>query len=215
MIPISGGKDSTIIVEYFLKQEVDFELLWNNTGRALKSARQTLCDIFRTTGKPFYITLPTDDQSMITTKTKAAMTAIVNGEKKYNKKSIPCCWYLKEKPAKQFLKDHTGEDTLIVSGIAGYEGFQRQMFLSQLRKRKTFLHYHTTKNRWFAYPFRDVTSRAKAAKTTVCLSRTVFENTQKSGCHSCPIVALFEKACIDDLKRVERSKKVYLNSAPP
>ena len=54
---------------------------------------------------------------------------------KYNKKSIPCCWHLKEKPFLQWLKKHRSLDMLVVSGIAGYEGWQRQAFLSQLRKR--------------------------------------------------------------------------------
>ena len=39
-----------------------------------------------------------------------------------NKKNVPCCYYLKEKPYLKWLKKNTDNFSLIILGLASYEG---------------------------------------------------------------------------------------------
>ncbi|MFX0204399.1 MAG: hypothetical protein ACFFDT_00310 [Candidatus Hodarchaeota archaeon] len=208
IIPVSGGVDSTVIALEFYKKGIAFELCWNDTRRSLKTARYTLSKLFQL-GVPFYITYPKKKQREITLETKEAMKKIVSGSVKYDKNRIPCCRWLKEEPFKRFLKTHTDEETLIVSGIAGYEGNQRQWVVHKLRKNNTFLKFHKTKKRWFAYPLRDYTTQKQGKFLKNYTFNTEYKAV-RSGCYTCPIVALFEEAIEEDMKRIERSKRVYI-----
>ena len=209
LIPVSGGVDSTALFQLFQEQGIDFELIWNDTMRSLPSSRVTLCKYILNSGKQFYITHPVTPQNTITKLTKKAMKRIVDGDIKYNKKSIPCCWHLKEKPFLHWLRKHRSLDMLVISGIAGYEGWQRQAFLAGLRKKGTYLHYHITKDVWFAYPLRDYTKKQDGLN----LKEYINNKAVRSGCYTCPIITLFEEAILksnpEEKERMDRSKKVY------
>lgn len=208
IIPVSGGVDSTVIVDEFIKKGLDFELVWNDTRRSLETARFSLARLFES-GYPFYITYPKKNQREITLETKEAMKKIVSGEVEYNKKRIPCCRYLKDEPQARFLKEYTDSEYLIISGLAGYEGNQRQWRMYELRKNNTFLRFKVHEKRWFAYPLRDYTTK-KDGIFLKHYGKNLPYKAVRSGCHTCPIVALFEEAIEDDIKRIERSKKVYI-----
>lgn len=210
VISVSGGVDSTVIVNEFQNQEIDYELFWNNTLRSLVTSRDILSKIFRYTNKQFTIVIPHHPQKLITAKTKATMKRIVAGKLKYNTKTIPCCYYLKIAPFYKWLKEHTDQETLIISGIAGYEGRRRQINLGKLRKQNTFIKHLKVPKRWFAYPLRDYTKNIQGRFLENYLNTTDYHDTVRSGCYTCPIVALFENAIEEDQARIDRSKKVYL-----
>ena len=208
-IAFSGGIDSSIVVNEFLKRGIKTNLLWNDTRRSMESARNTLSYLFRLSGFQFYITYPKVDQKIITQKTRTALQRIIRGEITKNKHNIPCCRFLKEKPFLDFINDFTEENSLFISSIAAYEGNQRDVFLRQLRNKDTFLHYHITKSRWFAYPLRDYIYKSDG-DFLKSYGQLHIPKVERSGCHSCPIIVLYEELLIeDDLQRVTRSKKVY------
>jgi hypothetical protein len=207
LIPVSGGVDSTYVYQHFKERGLKFSLLWNNTGRSLITARNILAILF-SEGYPFNITYSLDDQAMITNKSRKIMSRIITGEISYIKKSFPCCYYLKEKPYTQWLAQNTDHHTLIISGLASYEGMQRNIHLGVLRNRNTFLRFKKREQRWFAYPLRDCNTRISNQHMKDFLYARSLE-VVRSGCFSCPIVALFEHAIEDDQARIDRSKKVY------
>jgi len=173
------------------------------------SARRIIWKLFLLSGFQFNITYPEEKQSVITKKTKRALRRILNKEITKNKKNIPCCRYLKEDPFLKFIDEHTELNTLFISSIAAYEGNQRDAFLRQIRNKDTFLHYHVTKNRWFAYPLRDYIFK-KEGQFLKSYGQYAIPGVERSGCHSCPIPALYDELLIEeDQKRIERSKKVY------
>lgn len=209
-ISFSGGIDSSVVVNEFYNKGIKANLLWNDTRRSMKSARKTLALLFKVSGFQFYITYPETDQKKITMETRRAVQRIIRGEITKNKHNIPCCKYLKEKPFLGFINNHTEENSLFISSIAAYEGNQRDAFLRQTRNKKTFLHYHVTKNRWFAYPLRDYIFK-NDGKFLKSYGQLHIPGVERSGCHSCPIPALYDDLLIEeDQKRLERSKKVFL-----
>lgn len=214
VIPVSGGIDSTIIVHEFHNRGIQVELLWNNTRMSMPTARRTLSWIFRITGYPFYITYPDHDQKMILQKTRKIVEKIVTGEwgRKYKRNDLPCCYYVKKAPTKKWYKENTDQETLVINGIAGYEGEQRQTRCGTLRKNNTFLRYHRTFKVWMAYPLRDYTSPNFDGPFLEAYIRTTpYSETRHSGCFTCPIPAMFEHLMIEkDQERLERSKKVWL-----
>ena len=213
LIPVSGGVDSTYIYQIFKERGLKFSLFWNNTGRSLPSAREVLSVIF-SEGYPFDITYPYHDQKMITEKTRAAVEKILKTGK-YHKP--PCCYYLKEAPYIKWMKKHTGENTVVVSGLAPYEGSQRGMRLGQLRNWNTFLRFKKVENRWFAYPLRDCTKRNTKQKMRDFLYERGLD-VKQSSCFTCPVVAIYEEAIVkqrpDQKEIAARSKKVWLPTTP-
>jgi hypothetical protein len=166
IILVSGGVDSTIIVHEFHKRKINVELLWNNTMRSMPGSRDILAKIFRFTGYRFHIVYPHHNQKEISRKTHDKVDELYSIFLKtgnwnhYRRNDIPCCYYLKKAPAKKWYKDNVDcYETIIVTGIAGYEGHRRQQRLGELRKKGTFLGFLKTYNNWFGYPFRDYKSR--------------------------------------------------------
>lgn len=209
IIPVSGGLDSTIVAYEFYRRGIEAELLWNNTIRSLKTARDILVRLFKMTGWPFYMTYPQEKQNWITKKTQRNIQRILDGEIQMNKKNIPCCYYLKEKPAAIWLREHTDRDALIILSIAGYEGMQRQIRLGEIRNRNTFLRFKKKEKRWYGYPLRDYTSRKISwKKLTDYVATTPFFDVKPSGCHTCPIV-YFNPKSEPNKTRVKASRAVY------
>lgn len=211
-IGFSGGIDSSIVVREFLNKGIKFNLLWNDTRRSMKSARNIIARMFSVSGSQFYITYPEEEQKVITEKTRINLHRIIRGEITLNKRNIPCCRYLKEDPFLNFIEQHTEPNSLFISSIAAYEGNQRDAFLRQIRNKGTFLHYHVTKDRWFSYPLRDYILK-KEGKFLKSYAQLYIPGVERSGCHSCPIPAIYDNLMIEeDSIRLERSKKVWLTN---
>lgn len=211
-IGFSGGIDSSIVVKVFLEKGIKFNLIWNDTRRSMKTARNIIARMFRVSGSLFHITYPEEDQKVITEKTRENIRRIIRGEITKNKHNIPCCRYLKEDPFLDFIKQHTDPNSLFISSIAAYEGNQRDAFLRQIRNKGTFLHYHVTKDRWFGYPLRDYIFKTEG-KFLKSYAQLHITGVDKSGCHSCPIPAMYDNLLIEeDNIRLERSKKVWLSN---
>lgn len=213
IISISGGVDSSAVAIAFYIQGLNFELLWNNTLRSMKESRETIIQLMKTLKKPIYILYSPYDQKWITKRTKKKVEEIVAGKIAYNKRNIPCCYYLKEAPVIQFAKKQTDHNILFISSIAGYESMQRQIRLGELRNKNTFLRFKVREQRWFAYPLRDYTNRKQRVILQNFLAFNGFSKVRASSCYTCPILYLFEKYIIEQDKqskdRIERSKKVY------
>jgi len=207
ILTVSGGIDSTYLFLKFHEQGVKFELFHNHTLRELQTAQYTIQEILRH-GNQFYVAYPGDDLAMITRKTKEALKKINMGIIHKVKKNIPCCYYLKEKPYHQWIKQNTDSMDLIVSGLAPYEGMQRNIHLGVLRKRNTYLRFLKQLKRWVAYPLRDMNFQADRKYLEYYVNQ--FIKTQRSGCYSCPIIALWEDLLIEeDDERRNRSLKVW------
>ena len=212
VIPVSGGIDSTVVFLEFTRQGINFELVWNNTLRSMRTARITLSRYIFNQGYPFTILYPLHEQKFISKKTREVMAKIVSGQQQFRKKSIPCCYYLKEAPMTKWLKKHTNEETLIVSGLASYESMQRNIHLGVLRKKSTYIRFLKVQRRWFAYPLRDFNHKSDRLMFKAYLHLHKIK-AMRSGCVTCPIVALFDEAMIkqgEDPGRVRISKKVWL-----
>lgn len=208
IIPISGGVDSTYTYQIFKEKGLKFRLLWNNTGRSLSRAREVLAQIFGE-GYEFNICIPGHDQKFITMKTKESFRKILDGEIKKVKKNIACCYYLKEKPFANWLKNYTDSFSLIISGLAPYEGKYRNIHLGQLRKQNRFLRFKKKEQRWFAYPLRDYNKQSdRQFMIDFLMSRNL--EVKSSGCYTCPILVLFEEYFIEkEPERLHKSKLVY------
>lgn len=214
IISVSGGVDSTFIAWAFYERGYDAELFWNNTFRSLRQARQTLIELFQLTNWPFYIAYPENSQREVTAKTRQVVQRIVKTNQRIIKKNIPCCYYLKEKPYRLWIKNNTDMDTLMISGIAGYESMQRQIRLGELRNKNTFLRFKKTENRWFGYPLRDLTN-AKHRILLKGILDNIFTGVSESGCFTCPILALVDEKYLARMNadpiRVRQSKAVWLS----
>ena len=207
ILSVSGGIDSTFLFLAFQAKGIPFECIWNNTGRELRTSLFTLSKIF-SYGNLFTITYPETSQKLITKKTRIALKRINQGEISKNKKNIPCCYYLKEKPFNQWIKYNTDLMDVLVSGLAPYEGMQRNIRLGELRNRKTYLRFIKASKRWFAYPLRDLNFQADRKYLEAYVNQYI--PTSRSGCITCPIIALWEDLLIEhDEKRLRQSLKAY------
>lgn len=206
IIPVSGGVDSAAIAIAMKNLGYDCELLWNDTRRSMKTARQTLCDLMIYTGWPLTILYPYCDMRKLHQETKRVAYEIIFEDREYNKSAIPCCYHLKEAPMIRWLKKETWE-TVVISGIAPYESNQRRLRLAEIRKRGTYLRYKKKEKCWFAYPLRDFLT-IRHGKLVSSYANHYLESVEPSGCRTCPVLAMWK---IPDVSpdRVARSKKVY------
>lgn len=224
IIPFSGGIDSTVITLLMHENNYDCILLFNHTHRVMKTAINTINKIQKFTEFPLIVTHPRLNQKEINEKTKARIDVLlpkyISGEKTlvYLKHDIPCCRYLKEYPAQDFYENYVDlEKTVILSGIAPYEGNQRDAWSRIIKRRGTYFHPHKTKNGlMFGYPLRDLFNKDYAP---VVLSEYLmakgFDDTRRTGCRgSCPIVAIHYhirgKRIEEDERRFQNSLKVWI-----
>lgn len=219
IVLVSGGVDSTIIVNEFYQKGIEIELLWNNTWRSMPQARDSLAKIFRFTGYRFNIVYPHHDPKMITQLTRDKVNELFDifyetgNWNHYRRNDLPCCYYLKKAPAKKWYKENIDSyDTIIITGIAGYEGQTRQQRLGELRKEGKFVDFLKSYNNYFGYPMRDYKSRNYDRPFLEAYVRTTqYPETRDSGCFTCPVPVMFEHKMIEkDLERLERCKKVWL-----
>lgn len=217
IVCMSGGYESTALSIFMAKYYPErITYLYNNTLRCLLSARDNCAKLFRETRCPWIMIVPempkkcatyNDFKQYLLNQSRKELIAIDQG-KEYNKKNFVCCRYLKENPFKHFL--HQGYYALNISGLASYEGTQRRIFLTQCRKRNTFLHYNKTNRTMYAYPFRDLTLPLEEQLIAHYL-RLHGYRAEHSGCDYCPILTLDFVTAEDDqtVRRQTKSYKVF------
>ena len=208
IISVSGGVDSTAIALALVEIGYKPTIFWNNTLLSMQHARENIIKLITENKLTMHFSYPSIQLKELFKRTKKAVANIVINKEKYNKKKIPCCYYLKEKPFAEWVKKRSYPDSFFVSGIAPYEGYQRMLFTAKLRNRNTYVHFHRTKNRLFTYPLRDYTNNRDRIKLEKYLKKNGYK-AKRSGCKTCPVVALFPKS-EEDLQRIVNSKKIWL-----
>lgn len=205
---VSGGMDSLYSLLQLLDDpylRVPIEPQFINTGVNMKTAKKTIEKINRLTPGNDLLknvrVLQFDSRSQLSSRyydwkpiqiVKDSFRYIPKAEAlllkgKYSKKIFPCCYYLKEKPLKDFAKS-TPIDTLFTTSIRGGESQQRQFTLSRYRREKRYLNFNVKLQRWVLYPLRDVNF---AEVQNYLLNHKDFWNTKHSGCVICPVRHLF------------------------
>ena len=203
---VSGGVDSTYIAYEFYKRGVECSYLHNDTGLTLKSSRDTLKKLYEETKEnvtEFHKVKAANYLKNETVKDviREAFSRmdIQESRETYERKLWKCCYKLKHSPTLKFLKENNLQP-LLISGITrANEGTQRRIFLSILKKKKSFLHYHTSKNLWYAYPLRDQVTELK------------LDGVKHSGCTICPVLLYF-RMYKEEPVRYAKSKKFFLEN---
>lgn len=209
VVTVSGGIDSTAIALDLFERGYKFTMLYNNTGRCMKSARETLVALFKLTKMPFIITYPYVDQKSITEKTKDELIKFFESGKIYNKKMFSCCRLLKEKPYLDWIRKNRDQSIVFILGLARYEGMNRRIRLIQIMKQNTFLRFKKIEKSWFIYPLRDW--KDEKFLVDYVRSHPGFENATHSGCVICPVLTLFEIP--GEEERTLRSQRVFNTQA--
>jgi len=235
IVLISGGVDSTAIaLEFFYRKEKCY-YLHNNTGLVMKSSKDTMDKLYQKTKSNVidFIKVDAQDyldyfserkklQEKITVKNVIqeaferadTVLEVMNTKGYYDRNIFSCCSRLKKNPMLWYLKQNKElfpiDETVIISGIASYgtESSNRKMRLSQIRNKDTFLRYHTSKDRWYAYPLRDFRKKEVTVKR---LTDNGFNDVKESGCVICPVSILFQKYNTNP-KQYLSSKKYYLKN---
>lgn len=102
---------------------------------------------------------------------------------------IPCCRYLKETSSRKwYTKNIDKKTSVVLMGICPYENKNRKRWLTELRRKDTFLRLHKTHgNVWHGYPFRDAYNEYPFYKYLI--NKGI--NPLHSGCQICPIRIIF------------------------
>lgn len=204
IILVSGGIESTYIALEFFNRNIRCSYLHNDTGLVMESSKKSLNWLYEKTKHnvdDFYITHAQDylKNETVLDVIKYAFESIDKPTKSgfYDRSIMKCCRKLKKNPCVKFIKKNNLQESVLISGIARYEGRQRRMFLSQLKKRNTYLHFHTSKNILYAYPFRDFGKKPS------------IPGIKPSGCKICPVLVRFNMIEQEPI-RYAKSKKYYL-----
>jgi len=204
-ITVSGGMDSTYTALEFYKRGLNATLVHNNTFLNMKESKQTIKKLREYTGYP-YIELkpPLEEVSRI----QEAFLAIPKAQQmkengKYTKTVFKCCYYLKEKPFRTFLKGYP--EAIVITSIRPGEGRNRAFWLKKIREENTYIHY---KKKWkimIGYPLRDM----KVQEIRDYFKKIEWD-VKHSGCKKCPILLLFNMFK-QEPKRYLASKRYLLS----
>jgi 3'-phosphoadenosine 5'-phosphosulfate sulfotransferase (PAPS reductase)/FAD synthetase len=206
-ILVSGGRDSTYTAYQFFTRELPAILLHHNTTLRLPSAIKTLDWLKIVTRYPYIETKPECDVKQILKESFLVIDKLKEMDY-YHKKHFKCCYFLKEKPFRKFLRLNPDirQTSIIISSIRPGEGNKRSYFLNKLRQKGTFFNFNKKFRVMYGYPLRD--TKAKDI-TKYFKKRHWNEKIKHSGCSICPVVYhfnLFKKSP----KQYIASKKFYL-----
>lgn len=108
-------------------------------------------------------------------------------ENKHNYRDhIICCKYLKKSSSRKWYTKNLLDKSksVIISSLCPYESYNRNMRLTELRKKNTYIRLHQKfGNVYYAYPFRDIYSVRPFHNYLI--SKGIFP--EHSGCVICPI----------------------------
>lgn len=183
---VSGGFDSTYlyekIKEIFPKKTIPVNCFnpyeYNNTLKKIEKNDKNFIKIhpkdYKDIIKKSFLNLP-----------KAYK---LKEQKKYHKKVFPCCYVLKHKSFKKDIR-FKEKNTVIVSRIKYGDGKQRRIWLTQLKKRKTYYHMHKDGILYY-YPFRDYKQYELKEDMKDFLYKK-YPDIEHTGCSLCPVLVLF------------------------
>ncbi len=214
---VSGGKDSTAMALSLFEQQDQIEgeiiLIHNNTGLRMQSAEDTLTKLRKKT-KFQFIELKAEYPRK-TDLLKDSFKALPKAQEakdqgRYDRRVFPCCYELKHKPGKEFIKSipkRERERYVFLSGITQYESRRRGWFLNRITKENTYHIWNTKMHAFYGYPFRNLHS---LKDVEWFLASHGFHETEHSGCVICPVLLLFELDRVAPIRWI-RSKKFLLS----
>jgi 3'-phosphoadenosine 5'-phosphosulfate sulfotransferase (PAPS reductase)/FAD synthetase len=200
---VSGGKDSTFTalnlhnLRKWIKRPVI--LLHNNTGLRMRKAKKIirvldhqLCEkngwFFEQIDAKDYLEKPM--MFYVRESIKMIDKALKKkSEGKYSKNMFPCCYWLKERPFEQWLKQQDHKNDVFVLSIKQGDSRQRGLFLSKLRKLKTYYWFNRRRKVTYYYPLRDC---KQETVNSYLLQDKLFWDTDHTGCVKCPVVMMFD-----------------------
>lgn len=108
-----------------------------------------------------------------------------------------CCKLLKQTRNYKWNNDYLLDNSIIISSLAPFESYNRQMRLYQLKNNNTYIRFHKKQNITKGYPYRDLLNGNR--KSSRFYYNNLFGiklneynlNLKHSGCRICPIRILF------------------------
>lgn len=207
----SGGFDSTYMLLKLYNQFPNCKkyILYNNTTIEIENCKNLVYLLSFLTNIQLIELKPNCEVKEIL---ETSFLAIKEAKKLYDnhcyhKKVFNCCYYLKIQPMKLYLKKILLENSnqmIFLSGIKKNDSKNRRIFLFQLTKKETFIHFNKSKKIWMGYPLRDISQ----IKIDNFIKKFPFK-VSHSGCLICPILLLFN-LFKQEPKRYIQSKKYYL-----
>lgn len=204
----SGGYDSTFMLLNLYNKfpTIPKFILFNNTFLEFKKCQDLVYLLSFLTGFKVVESKPENiNMKEIMEKSfnnlEYGKTLVKNG--RYSKRTaFTCCYYLKEKPARKIFKT-LPKKSIAFSGIKKADSKNRGIFLTQLEKKKTYIHYNSKMKCWYGYPLRNI----KDIDVNSFIHKIPYP-VEHSACKICPIVLLFN---IIKSKNYADSRQYYFN----
>ncbi len=194
----SAGYHSTSAV--LLLKDYGFEnvcLVHNRTYLEMKHVLDLIQDIIFKTDYSYIETYPDTKGKRIGQIIKESMEKVPEVVKSFQlgksnyRDFIPCCKILKKSPARKFYtKELDKSNSVVVSSLAPFESRNRNRWLTELRKKDTFVRFHKKMGGvWHIYPFRDEYSDRPFHEYLI--TKDIIP--EHSGCVICPIQVAYKK----------------------
>jgi len=185
---VSGGYDSTLLLEYFSAHYRDRVVAVNcynpyENSRTLKEIRKRYRYIEIKPAKGLDYKQILEDAFLMLNR-----QAIERHKGVYDKKGFNCCYNIKHKA---FLSDPLFKQSgcVVISGIKAGDGKHRYYFLKKIRDQDTFFHRHAG-GQLYCYPFRDYRHKELPPEIKLKLKEK-YPTISHSGCVVCPVIVLF------------------------